>query len=170
MSDDVQVGDVFEPADGASGQAVEVTHASAVTDMADCRKLDSGITFSVPKHMLLDPLRWKPAGHMGSRVVPSLGTVTSTVGMERKATKWRPSLVPSGTMESIARAMQAGIDAGHVEGDWKQREARVFVEAAIRHLLAELGGERVDQSGLLALDHALASVAIARNLVAERGP
>ena len=168
MSDAIQVGDVFEPLGGKPSDAVEVTNLY-FNNFCGARRIGTELTFTVAESLLLDPLAWVRAGYMGSRNLPVEGA-SLTVGMARKVAKWRPSLVPSGTMEAVARAMQAGIDAGHVEGDWQKREAKVFVEAAIRHLLAHLGGETVDVSGLLALDHALASVAIARNLVAERGP
>lgn len=171
MSDAIQVGDVFEPTGGKPSDGVEVT-ALYSNNFCGARKIGTELTFTVAESLLLDPLAWVRAGYMGTRYepapLPAPGNLT--VGMARKVAKWRPSLVPSGTMEAVARAMQAGIDAGHVEGDWRKREAKVFVEAAIRHLLAELGGETVDESGLAHLDHALASVAIARHLAAERGP
>ncbi len=172
----IATGDRFVPADGI-GDEIEVTRAPVGDGLAECRDA-RGLTFTVAPSLLLDERKWKLTSYMGTRAATAplyreesadRALAALTVGMERKAAKWRPSLVPSGTMESIARAMQAGIDAGHVEGDWQQRDAHVFVEAAIRHLLAELGGERVDGSGLLALDHALASCAIARNLTAGGG-
>lgn len=174
MGDEIQLGDVFEPKDGPPSQAVEVVGLKA-GGLVDLRKIDTGVTFDACADLLLDPLRWTRAGYMGTRtppippqrapdhVVPPL-----TVGMERKLAKWRPSLVPSGTVEAIARAMQAGIDRGHVEGDWSRREPIVYLDATLRHLYhVDQDHHALDESGLLAVDHALAALAILRHQIAN---
>ncbi len=174
MGDEIQIGDVFEAKDGAPGQAIEVTSlVGSGKFVVSVRKIDNGVTFDIPTDMLLDPLRWVRAGYMGTRAAPAPRPADHvvpplTVGMERKLAKWRPSLVPSGTVEAIARAMQAGIDAGHVEGDWINREPIVFLDATLRHLYhVDQDHHARDQSGLLAVDHALAALAILRHHIAN---
>jgi hypothetical protein len=64
----VQVGDVFVPAVGEDeSQAIRVVGVRAAGGLVDCAKVSNGVTFDVAEHMLLDPLKWKPAGYMGSR-------------------------------------------------------------------------------------------------------
>lgn len=90
-------------------------------------------------------------------------SVSLTPAMKEKVTKWRASLVPSGTLQAIAEVMQAGIDGGHVEGDWAQHPYMVYYDALQRHLDAFFRGALIDpKSGKPALDHALASLAILR--------
>lgn len=150
----IQTGDRFVPAEGDAAEAIEVSFVGSV-GLVDVKRIRDGLAWNMTADALLDARKW-------IRSRDTVPAAPSTVGMERKSAKWRPSLVPSGTLEAIARAMQAGIDAGHVEGDWKTREASVFVDAAIRHLVAHADGKRDEDH----LAHALASVAIARNLSA----
>lgn len=158
----IQTGDRFVPAEGDAAEAIEVSFVGSV-GLVDVKRIRDGLAWNMTADALLDARKW-------IRSRDTVPAAPSTVGMERKSAKWRPSLVPSGTLEAIALAMQAGIDAGHVEGDWKTREASVFVDAAIRHGMALLGGEEFDESGLHHLDHFLASAAIARHLKLEQGP
>ena len=67
--DEVQVGDVFEPKGGAPSQAIEVL-GGRPSHMVECKVIETGVTFTAPEHMLLDPERWVRAGYMGSRVLP----------------------------------------------------------------------------------------------------
>lgn len=167
----IRAGDRFVPCDSL-GDEIEADGPADGGGLVPVRT-SRGVTLTVSQSLLLDERHWQRTGWLGTR--PELlgakapDHVVPTGAMARKAAKWRPSLVPAGTDEAIARAMQAGIDAGHEEGDWQKREARVFYDATLRHLLdcAADFARRDDVSGLLNLNHALASLAILRNLAAR---
>lgn len=125
--DEVQVGDVFEPKGGSPSQAIEVYHVRP-DSMAECRVLESGVTFTAMSHMLLDPVRWVRAGYMGSRVLPPT---------QPKADHVVPPLYPE---ESADRALREITDQ-------KIKQAAAKVPLNLLPLSALAGTARVFQYG-----------------------
>lgn len=103
----IEVDDRFVPAQAAGpDQEIEVIRTGA--DMTECRKVDNGVTFTVPTHMLLDPLRWTLVRHTRPTPLPGprLGDLLREVAglLDEREAKYGPAV------ESWTRiAQRAGV-------------------------------------------------------------
>jgi hypothetical protein len=87
---------------------------------------------------------------------------TSSIAYKEKLSKYRPSLLPSQVVVEGAKAMEFGAQKYGVD-QWKtvDMEARQFIDALERHLIAYKQGERVaGDSQVSHLGHIIANCAI----------
>lgn len=154
----IEVDDRFVPAQAAGpDQEIEVIRTGA--DMTECRKVDNGVTFTVPTHMLLDPLRWtrlpRPADHVAPTPLP---------GVKWDAKKIRYDLIPPSFSRGLAAVLTYGA-AKYSDDNWSKVPdlRRRYYAALLRHLESWRSGEALDsESGLPHLDHAAACLAFLR--------
>lgn len=194
--DEVQVGDVFEPKGGSPSQAIEVYHLRP-DSMAECRVLESGVTFTAMSHMLLDPERWVRAGYMGSRALPPTQPKaplypeesadralreTTDQKIKQAAAKVPLNLLPLSALAGTARVFQYGA-AKYAAGNFIRAQddeaPNRYMGALQRHNMAMQArdglyswatiGALDAESGLPDIDHAIASLVMLRAVAIETG-
>ena len=82
--------------------------------------------------------------------------VEETTGRKYDAGKAQPSLLPSGPILEISKVLAFGAKK-YAPENWKKVESgkRRYTDAMLRHILAWMGGEKMDEeSGLHHLAHA----------------
>lgn len=76
------------------------------------------------------------------------------------AGKPRPTLVPVSLIESVASIREYGVAKYHDPDNWKKVEPQRYKDAAYRHWLAYIKGEKLDpESGLPHLHHCACNLA-----------
>ena len=88
-------------------------------------------------------------------------------GVKHDSGKPRMALLPLKQMEGVARVMEYGV-AKYAVGDWRYVDNGHdrYLDAAMRHIAEHLNGQLDDtESGLCHLDHAIASLIMARYFV-----
>lgn len=76
------------------------------------------------------------------------------------AGKPRPTLVPVSLIEAVASIREYGVAKYHDPDNWKKVEPQRYKDAAYRHWLAYLKGEKLDpESGLPHLHHCACNLA-----------
>ena len=84
--------------------------------------------------------------------------------------KARPTLVPTGIIWAIAAIREYGCRKYHDPDNWKRVEAQRYRDAAYRHWLSYLEGEKNDpESGLPHLHHLACNIAFLIELEGEEG-
>lgn len=82
--------------------------------------------------------------------------------------KIRPTLVPASLIRAVAEVREYGCKKYGDPGNWKRVEPQRYKDAAYRHWLAYLNGEKVDaESGLPTLWHCACNLAFLIELEAE---
>lgn len=75
--------------------------------------------------------------------------------------KWRMSLIPGGykSLKHVSIIREYGIEKYGDEHNWKKVDSRDYLDAAARHLLARIAGEKVDpESGYSHIWHCLCNL------------
>ena len=76
------------------------------------------------------------------------------------AGKPRPTLVPVSLIEAVASVREYGVAKYHDPDNWKKVELQRYKDAAYRHWLAYIKGEKLDpESGLPHLHHCACNLA-----------
>ena len=76
------------------------------------------------------------------------------------AGKPRPTLVPVSLIEAVASIREYGVAKYHDPDNWKKVEPQRYKDAAYRHWLAYIKGEKLDpESGLPHLHHCVCNLA-----------
>ena len=76
------------------------------------------------------------------------------------AGKHRPTLVPVSLIEAVASIREYGVAKYHDPDNWKKVELQRYKDAAYRHWLAYIKGEKLDpESGLPHLHHCACNLA-----------
>lgn len=84
--------------------------------------------------------------------------------------KVRPTLVPTGIIRAIAAIREYGCQKYRDPDNWKKVEAQRYRDAAYRHWLAYLEGEKLDgESGLPHLHHLACNIAFLIELEGNEG-
>lgn len=89
-------------------------------------------------------------------------SISDTNKQEAKADagKPRPTLVPVSLIEAVASIREYGVAKYHDPDNWKKVDAERYRNAAYRHWLAYLKGEKLDpESGLPHLHHCACNLA-----------
>lgn len=85
------------------------------------------------------------------------------------AGKIRPTLVPIGLVKAVAEVREYGCKKYHDPDNWKKVEPQRYRDAAYRHWLAYLSGEKNDvESGLPHLWHLATNIAFLIEMESEQ--
>ena len=84
------------------------------------------------------------------------------------AGKPRPTLVPVSLIEAVASIREYGVAKYHDPDNWKKVEPQRYKDAAYRHWLAYIKGEKLDpESGLPHLHHCVCNLAFLIDMEVE---
>ena len=109
----------------------------------DCKRCNTEGEVSVPVEDIERSAAWKAAQEA-----------------KADAGKPRPTLVPVSLIEAVASIREYGVAKYHDPDNWKKVDAERYRNAAFRHWLAYIKGEKLDpESGLPHLHHCACNLA-----------